>query len=158
MDLVSFVEFQNALKAVQKTQASALMAIRQFWGELLSSGESLVHACTSKPSLNMNRSRERDELCASLRADSVTLTQLSGTLRSLSALESKAHRLYRIMLERYHDNVSLLRLYATFLTGVKGAPGKALRMFAKADSLEDAQAETKQGNLVTGGKPGSRRA
>ena len=42
MDLVSFVEFNNNLRAVQKTQASALMAIRQFWGELLGSGESLV--------------------------------------------------------------------------------------------------------------------
>lgn len=49
---------------------------------------------------------------------------------------------------RYPNNVSVIRLYATFLTGVKCAPGRALRMFNKADALEDAQSDVKQGAFV----------
>lgn len=83
-----------------------------------------------------------------LSTESTTLTQLSWTLRSLSALEMRAHKLYRIMLERYPANASLMRLYASFLAGVRCAPGRALRMYGKADSLEDAQADAKQGAVV----------
>lgn len=121
MDLVSFVEYQNSMKSVQKLQSGALGAMSQFWGQLLPRNEPMA------------------------------LSHMLGTLQGLSALALRADRLYQAMLDKYPENVPLIRLYASFLADVRSMPARAVRLYAKADSLEDEQARAKQGSLMGGG-------
>jgi len=73
---------------------------------------------------------------------------LSETLGTLVAVESKANKVYRYMLEQYPQNSKLLRSVARFLEEVQMDPWKGLRMFEEAVKIEDMQAEARKDALL----------
>lgn len=92
--------------------------------------------------LKVHRSAYRGErrfwrLCAQ---SNVAFNALSGALDLITANELKTDRAYKIAMEKYPKNVTLLRSYGRFLEELKNDPYTAQKYYAEAEKIEESNA------------------
>ncbi|GAB4813125.1 hypothetical protein N2152v2_000171 [Parachlorella kessleri] len=128
-DLLSYVEFQNSLKALMDVHRQALTANRSFWRLVVRKDVSFGDLTAALAAMD----------AAEKRADNMFIM---------------ASHWARLVLDRYPNSPKLLQAYALYLESVKSNPARASRYRAEADRLGKEANKAPQPSALTDGTEG----